>query len=145
MTGRIFHLNDQGEATPMEEARYDAERTLQELLAKHPDLLAGDQIDSVEPRRWLLITREMTVASEEDGAERWSLDHAVSRSTAVIDNRAISAGRIAQLISSSNAAFDVGSATLSIARSSSGRNIRGPFALCALRIVLAGGRSDSVP
>jgi hypothetical protein len=75
MTGRIFHLNEQGEATPMEEARYDAERTLQELLAKHPDLLAGDQIDSVEPRRWLLITREMAVASEEDGAERWSLDH----------------------------------------------------------------------
>ncbi len=75
MVGRIFHLNDQGEATPMKETDYDAESTLQELLAKHPDLLAGDQIDSEEPRRWLLVTREMAVASQDGDVERWSLDH----------------------------------------------------------------------
>ncbi len=74
MTGRIFHLNDKGEATPMEEQPYDAEKTLQELLAKHPDLLVGDQIDSDEPRRWLLVSREMAVPGEEGGAGRWSLD-----------------------------------------------------------------------
>lgn len=31
----------------------------QALIEKHPDILAGEQIDSVSPRRWLLITREM--------------------------------------------------------------------------------------
>ena len=39
------------------------------------DLLAGEQIDSENPRRWLLITREMSVPDEEDGTARWSLDH----------------------------------------------------------------------
>lgn len=59
----------------MDEQPYDAEKTLQELLAKHPDLLAGEQIDSEEPRRWLLITREMAVPREEGGTRRWALDH----------------------------------------------------------------------
>lgn len=75
MAGRIFHLNEKGEATPMEEQPYDAEKALQELLAKHPDFLAGDQINSEEPRRWILVTREMAVPGEEEGAGRWSLDH----------------------------------------------------------------------
>src|SRR5207237_515196 len=38
------------------------------------NLLAGDQIDPVEPRRWLLVSREMRVSGDE-GAERGSLDH----------------------------------------------------------------------
>jgi len=59
----------------MEEASYDSENLLQELLAKHPDLLAGEQINSEEPRRWLLITREMSVPDKQDGSARWSLDH----------------------------------------------------------------------
>ena len=75
MSGLIFHLNDKGEATPMEEQPYDAESILQQLLADHSGLLAGDQIDSVEPRRWLLVTREMGVPGEEGGGNRWSLDH----------------------------------------------------------------------
>lgn len=45
------------------------------MLAKHPDLLAGEQIDREEPRRWLLVTREMCVPGDEDGCSRWSLDH----------------------------------------------------------------------
>jgi hypothetical protein len=59
----------------MEESLYDSETLLQKLLADHPDLLAGDQINAEEPRRWLLITREMAVPGEQDGAGRWSLDH----------------------------------------------------------------------
>ena len=59
----------------MEEATYDSESLLQKLLADHPDLLAGDQINVEEPRRWLLVTREMAVPGEQDGAGRWSLDH----------------------------------------------------------------------
>jgi hypothetical protein len=48
---------------------------LQELLANYPKLLAGGQIDSTSPRRWLLIKREMGIPAEEDGGERWSVDH----------------------------------------------------------------------
>jgi hypothetical protein len=59
----------------MEEAPYDSETLLQKLLADHPDLLAGDQIDAEEPRRWLLVSREMAIPGEQDGAGRWSLDH----------------------------------------------------------------------
>jgi hypothetical protein len=59
----------------MNEASYDSESLLQKLLADFPDLLAGEQINAEEPRRWLLVTREMAVPGEQDGAGRWSLDH----------------------------------------------------------------------
>ena len=47
----------------MEESAYDAESLLQKLLADHPDLLAGEQINAEEPRRWLLVTRESSDSS----------------------------------------------------------------------------------
>lgn len=75
MAGRIYLLDRTSQLTPMEEAPYDSERLLQELLAKHPGLLAGEQIDSEQPRRWLLVTREMSVPGEQGGGGRWSLDH----------------------------------------------------------------------
>lgn len=75
MTGRIYLLNGSSELIAMEESPYDSESLLQEMLANHPDLLAGEQINSDVPRRWLLVMREMSVPDEEDGAGRWSLDH----------------------------------------------------------------------
>ena len=75
MSGNIFLLQGGSNLVTMKEAPYDSEALLQQLLAQYPDLLAGDQIDSTEPRRWLLICREMAVPSEEDGGGRWSLDH----------------------------------------------------------------------
>ena len=75
MAGRIYLLKEDSKLLAMEEAPYDSESLLQKLLADHPDLLAGDQIDAEEPRRWLLVTREMAVPGEQDGAARWSLDH----------------------------------------------------------------------
>ncbi len=32
-------------------------------------------MDDNEPRRWLLISREVGIPGEEGGGERWSLDH----------------------------------------------------------------------
>jgi hypothetical protein len=61
------------ELVAMTEQPYEAEQVLQELLAKYPGLLAGDEDDT--SRRWLLIQRELGIASEEDGAGRWSIDH----------------------------------------------------------------------
>jgi hypothetical protein len=68
-------MRDDGELVQMNERGYDTEALLQEYLAHHPDLLAGDQINSSAPRRWLLVAREAPLASEEDGAGRWSVDH----------------------------------------------------------------------
>jgi len=59
----------------MQEEPYGQEIVIQELLAKYPDLLAGDQMTPDDPRRWLLITREMPVPGEAGGSARWSLDH----------------------------------------------------------------------
>jgi len=75
MSSGIFLIQNSGDLVEMKEQPYDTEDVLQELLAKYPNLLAGDQMDGAEPRRWLVISREMGVPSEEEGGDRWSLDH----------------------------------------------------------------------
>src|SRR5260370_8548371 len=75
MSGGIFVLHDDGTLDEMRERAYDSEDLLQDLLARHPNLLAGDQMDAEEPRRWLLVSREMGVPGEEEGSDRWALDH----------------------------------------------------------------------
>lgn len=75
MSGGIFVIQSGGELVELKEQPYDSEDVLQELLGKYPNLLAGDQMDPVSPRRWLLVAREMGVPSEEDAGDRWSLDH----------------------------------------------------------------------
>lgn len=71
----MFVLRDDGELVEMQERQYDSESLLQSLLARYPNLLAGNQIDAAVPRRWLLVSREMPVPAEERGAGRWSVDH----------------------------------------------------------------------
>lgn len=75
MAGRIYQIGENSQLIALEETPYDSERILQELLAKHGDLLAGDQIDSTNPRRWLLIAREVPIMGESIDSPRWSLDH----------------------------------------------------------------------
>lgn len=74
MTG-IFLINDRKELVEMTETPYDSENLLQTLLAEYPDLIAGDQVNDADPRRWLLVAREASLPSEEDGVDRWSVDH----------------------------------------------------------------------
>ena len=50
----------------------DAE--LQKILEKNYNLLPGDQIDPDEPRRWILIKREMPVPDPGTATNRFSLD-----------------------------------------------------------------------
>jgi hypothetical protein len=69
-----FVIQSDGTLIEMREEPYDSEVVLQALLAKYPNLLAGDQMKADEPRRWLLVTREMRVPGDE-GADRGSLDH----------------------------------------------------------------------
>jgi hypothetical protein len=75
MNGGIYLLRDDDQLVEMREQPYDSEAVLQELLAKHPHLLAGDQLGGGSARRWLLVDREASLPSDEDGGGRWSLDH----------------------------------------------------------------------
>jgi hypothetical protein len=51
MNGGIFLIQSGGELMEMTEQDYESEDVLQELLAKYPNLLAGNQMDSDRPRR----------------------------------------------------------------------------------------------
>lgn len=75
MSGGVFVLKDPTTLIEMKPACFAAEDDFQHLLADFPALLAGGQIDSIKPRKWLLVRREMAIASEQDGAGRWSVDH----------------------------------------------------------------------
>ena len=75
MNGEIFLIQNDEQLVAMKEQKYDSEDLLQELLAKYPNLMAGDQMDSKSPRRWLLISREASIPDEEGGGGRWSVDH----------------------------------------------------------------------
>jgi hypothetical protein len=74
MDGGIYFDND-GELIEMTEDLYDREALLQRDLADFPKLLAGDQMDVANPRRWMLIAREASVPDKKGGNERWSADH----------------------------------------------------------------------
>ena len=71
MNGGLFLERDDGKLLEMTESPYDSEDILQALLAKYPNLLAGDQIDNNAPRRWLLIDREVVVPDTEISGDRW--------------------------------------------------------------------------
>ena len=75
MTGKIYLLQDNGSLHAMTERSYVTEERLQLLLKDYPDLLAGDQMDEQNPRRWLLVSREVGVPIEEGGGDWMSLDH----------------------------------------------------------------------
>lgn len=73
--GGVFVIQKDGSLTAMNPVDYDSEDMLQELLANYPGLVAGDQVDPDDPRRWLMVTRELGIASKEGGSDRWSADH----------------------------------------------------------------------
>jgi hypothetical protein len=74
VSGGIYLLRDDDQLVEMLERPYDSEDVLQRLLDKHPSLLAGDQLGAATPRRWLLVAREASLPSGEDGGGRWSVD-----------------------------------------------------------------------
>ncbi len=75
MSDGVFVLRDDDTLVEMTGQPYASEDRLQGLLAKYPDLLAGEQIDSQKPRRWLLISREAGLPSEEGGSSWFAVDH----------------------------------------------------------------------
>jgi len=75
MSGRIFLIDDSRGLVSMGETAYESEDLLQALIADYPDLLAGEQINPDQPRRWILVSREYGVPDQKDGSDRWSVDH----------------------------------------------------------------------
>jgi len=59
----------------MKAAQFATEDDFQRLLEHFPELLVGDQIDPLAPRRWALVKREQAVSTNEAGASVWSIDH----------------------------------------------------------------------
>ncbi len=75
MEGTIFIVGKDQKLVELREEKYDSEAILQDLLAQYPKLLAGDQINSDEPRRWLLVSKELPIPDDHDTSGRYSLDH----------------------------------------------------------------------
>ncbi|MCX6674275.1 MAG: hypothetical protein NTY37_10915 [Methanothrix sp.] len=75
MASGVFLIQTDGKLVEMSEENYGSEADFQELLAKYPNLLAGNLINDAKPRQWLLISREAALPSEENGSYRWSVDH----------------------------------------------------------------------
>ena len=80
---RIYNRSDNGSLDPLEEEPFSTEDELQALIAEHPELLDGEQIRPNDPRRWLLITREKSIAQSSDTGTRWSIDHLIVDQDAV--------------------------------------------------------------
>ena len=83
MPERIYNVNPDGGLEPMVEQPFALEDDLQELLAKYPELLDGEQVRPDNPRRWILISREMGIAERLEESPRWSLDHLIVDQDAV--------------------------------------------------------------
>ena len=81
--GKIFVKTGNGRPEPVEDAPFDTEKDLQELVADYPELLAGEQMAPEDPRRWILIKREKGIADRPGAADRWSVDHLMIDQNAV--------------------------------------------------------------
>ena len=75
MTDEIYILKTDGQLEAMREQKFDLEDVLQQLVADHPELLSGQQIDPDNPRRWILVNREQGISDSIGGGNRWALDH----------------------------------------------------------------------
>ena len=75
MAGEIYLVGEGGRLVGMSEQEYESEDVLQRLLSDYPGLLAGDQIDSESPRKWILVTREASIPIDDSLAGYLSADH----------------------------------------------------------------------
>ena len=82
MSERIYALHDD-RIEQLEEERFDTEDALQELIAAHPELLSGEQMNAEEPPRFILVRREKGIAETPKAGARWAIDHALIDQNAV--------------------------------------------------------------
>jgi len=70
----VYTINDRNELIPLVETRYARELDLQDAVADHPELLAGDQMNPIDPRRFVLVTSEAGLANSTTSGNVFSLD-----------------------------------------------------------------------
>lgn len=71
----VFFLMEDGVPDPMKTVRVkDETKELQDILEHNHNLLPGEQIDPVDPCRWLLVKREMPVPDPSGGGDPWNID-----------------------------------------------------------------------
>ena len=71
----VYVLGAGGKTQPMTRVHCrNEDKELQSILDQNPNLLPGDQVNPENPRRWLLIKREMPVPDPTTGSDRWSVD-----------------------------------------------------------------------
>ena len=75
MSSGVFLLNKDGSLEEMNQEDYSSEEYLQTCLENYPNLLAGEQINETNPRKWIVISREFPVPGDDFSGGRWSLDH----------------------------------------------------------------------
>jgi hypothetical protein len=75
MDDQIFLVNDNNSLIELNESQFINEDEFQQLIAKHPKLISGSLINPDNPRKWILISREIGIPGEKDGTNVWSLDH----------------------------------------------------------------------
>lgn len=84
MSEAIFLLQDNGQIIDMREQAFESEEFMQKLIAQHPQLLMSEQsLGTISPRL-LLISREMGLPSEENGGDRWAIDHLLIDQDAIL-------------------------------------------------------------
>src|SRR3712207_6662076 len=75
MTADSIYLLGEEAPIEMRAALFDSEDDLQHIVARHPALLAGAQMTPDDPRRWLLVQREMGLPTRVGGPDNFSVDH----------------------------------------------------------------------
>ncbi|MCL2053375.1 MAG: hypothetical protein FWG90_02890 [Oscillospiraceae bacterium] len=65
MSGKIFAIRDGEGLIELTQTPYENEDLFQSLIEKHPEILAGEQINPENPRKWILVSREMGVALDD--------------------------------------------------------------------------------
>lgn len=76
MAERIW-IRQEGRLDGVYEETFRYEDDLQDLIAKHPELIDGEQVRPDDARRWILVAREKGIAPTHDAGARWSLDHLI--------------------------------------------------------------------
>jgi hypothetical protein len=75
MAGNIFCIGEDNKILELSDIRYDSEADFQAIIEKYPNILAGDQITPDNPRKWILVSREIGIPGEANGSNQLFLDH----------------------------------------------------------------------
>ena len=75
MKDQIFTMTENGQLRALTAQAFAKEDDLQALIAKHPELLAWEQMRPGGSMGWILIKREMGIAKDAGAGDRWAVDH----------------------------------------------------------------------